>query len=386
MAGNQSVRIPTLDGWRAVAILMVSVCHLAQMFWEGLRPDLVQRFLYGAFGVDIFFGISGLLITTLLLREWDATGQINLRAFYVRRAFRIVVPCFVYVMFLVAAGLIYSRTELLASLFFYRNYLNQDLFGPHTPHLWSLAVEEHFYLLWPMTLALVTPRYGQLTAGWGAILVSLWRVAAMANFPGLSNAFPYYRTDYRMDSLLWGCAMAFLIRDEKVRSLLVSRFKLVWWLLMVVALVCCVLFITIPLVRVWIPILMGFILAGTVLHPEWLFGRILELPALRWIGKLSYGLYLWQLAFIVPFNVPNKGWWQQFPQNIIIMLLVVVVSYYLLEIRLMRLGHWISARLTSRRACSRTPRRALVASRMQSNPAGDPPSGILSFRGNSRTL
>jgi hypothetical protein len=116
-------RIALLDGWRAVAIALVLAHHVVQGFYptqDSYAGDITR---YGAFGVDIFFGLSGLLITRLLLEEWNATGSFHLQQFYVRRAFRILPPVFVFLAVYMAAGLFKSTTEVVSSLLFFRNYV-----------------------------------------------------------------------------------------------------------------------------------------------------------------------------------------------------------------------------------------------------------------------
>src|SRR6185436_2746982 len=122
-------RIPLLDGWRAVAIALVLVHHVVQGFYatqDSYAGDVTR---YGAFGVDIFFGLSGLLITRLLLDEYHAKGGFRLRAFYVRRAFRILPPVFVLLAVIIAAGLSKSTLEVISSLLFFRNYVPSRITG-----------------------------------------------------------------------------------------------------------------------------------------------------------------------------------------------------------------------------------------------------------------
>jgi hypothetical protein len=123
-------RIALLDGWRAVAIMLVLAHHVVQGFYptqDSYAGDITR---YGAFGVDIFFGLSGLLITRLLLEEWNATGSFHLQQFYVRRAFRILPPVLVFLAVYSAAGLFKSTTEAVSSLLFFRNYVPSRLTGP----------------------------------------------------------------------------------------------------------------------------------------------------------------------------------------------------------------------------------------------------------------
>src|SRR5579863_5096023 len=170
-------RIPTLDGWRAVAIIGVVCAHIT---WP--NPSLSNFFGNGALGVQLFFALSGFLITTRLLEEYDQTGRISWRNFYIRRAFRILPPAFFVILALAILGLLLhiipmSTDQLAASAFFYRNYFAGKVGSSwYTGHFWSLAVEEHFYLLWPLILVAVGVIRGARTAIALAFAVFAWRI------------------------------------------------------------------------------------------------------------------------------------------------------------------------------------------------------------------
>src|SRR4051812_39674608 len=140
--------LPTLDGWRGVAVLMVIVFHALASPYPVFRP-------LGGLGVSIFFALSGLLICNRLLAEFGRGGRIDLPGFYVRRAFRILPPAFAYLAALAALGAA-TPPELGSCLLFWRNYYTGG--GWCTGHFWSLAVEEHFYLFFPVLLAWAGPR------------------------------------------------------------------------------------------------------------------------------------------------------------------------------------------------------------------------------------
>ncbi len=128
-----STRLPTLDGWRAIAIGLVIWHHAALSTYS--NEALYYRVSYsrlGSFGVDIFFGLSGLLITTLLLEEREQTGMISLRGFYLRRVFRILPPALFFVLVIASLGLVRLPLELTSCAFFFRNYLPIHLGGWYT--------------------------------------------------------------------------------------------------------------------------------------------------------------------------------------------------------------------------------------------------------------
>ena len=338
-------RIKTLDGWRAVAILMVTAFHAGESIWSD-HTAIAYYSRFGALGVDVFFALSGLLITKLLLEERDRTGRISLKAFYIRRCCRVLMPCYCYLAVLVIFSAVNTGTELASSVFFFRNYLDADYHGYYTSHLWSLAVEEHFYLIWPIALVWATPRYGRQVAMWGAVSCALWRVAS-SSWP--SSAFPLFRTDYRLDSLLWGCVIGFVLHERPV----LKGITRAAWLGILAGYLLCLRFYS-PLARLWMPMLLPLLILGTLTHTEWRLSKILETAPLKWIGKISYSLYLWQMIFLVQ-NTHSPHWWQRFPENILLAFTVSALSYYMVDAPLQRAGCRIA-----KRVAAAVPRRLLA--------------------------
>jgi peptidoglycan/LPS O-acetylase OafA/YrhL len=335
-----------------VAIALV-VWHHATMaaypkeadYWSGSASQL------GAFGVDIFFALSGLLITTLLLRE-AGEGRLSLPGFYVRRAFRILPPLLVFLAVAVALRRIEPGWELLSSVFLFRNYLPPELGGHASGHLWSLSIEEHFYLLWPAFLAFVALGKGPRVVAYAAIGAGLWRIADVEN--GFTAAWlgdlpPHFRTDLRLDALLWGCFAAFLLSDAKTREWARLRVGQAWFAgLAAVAVVCIVIYSY--LAGLWLAMLLPMLLVLTVLHPEWAVSRVLDAAPVRFVGRISYSLYLWQQLFLVP------GWLSQdvaggigFPLNVLLAVGAAVASYYLVERPCMAYGRGLAATDQARR-------------------------------------
>lgn len=344
MSSPQSGYIPTLDGWRAVAIAAVILSHsFPSNSWAS----------NGALGVNLFFAISGFLITTRLADEESARGSIALTRFYLRRVFRIQPAALVYlaaIALLAASGVIYSsRIDLLSCLLSARNYLGSDArHGWYTGHFWSLAVEEQFYLFWPAVLAFAGSRRSRWIAPGLAMAFAVWRSldlrhAWVANLlhNELMRNYPI-RSDYRMDALLWGCALALFARKRgsgrpgRPLSGKIGSPLAVSVLAVVIAL------------NVYQP--RGYMLAQAVLMPlplistvsqsaGWL-GRCLESPPLRWVGRLSYSLYLWQQLF---FSQYHHGTLQRFPANLLCVLAAACGSYYFVEKPCIRWGRRLLA-------------------------------------------
>jgi peptidoglycan/LPS O-acetylase OafA/YrhL len=350
---------PTLDGWRAIAILLVMFCHggSAVFYPAGIfaSPGWYSISRHGSFGVDLFFGISGLLICGRLLDENEKTGGISLGSFYLRRVFRILPPAFAYLaivgLLAIAGVIVVSPREWLSSVFFSRNYIviPADT-GWYTGHFWSLAVEEHFYLIWPATLLTLGSARARRYLPAIAIAVAIWRMTDFHFFrsqiwPGVLSSNIYERTDTRFDGLLWGCWIALIVSVPKYREILSRRLTATVIAGLVIALIACIA-LNPPFQMAWEAFLVPLILVGTVLNPTILFGRILETSPMRWVGRISYSLYLWQQLFLVDWKLPRPlpfDRLQEFPLNIVAVFACAAASYYLLERPLVAVGHSLSA-------------------------------------------
>ena len=346
--------IPTLDGWRAVAIIAVMASHAGHSYSASLgRDSFFDRISSGTHGVNLFFAISGLLITSRLLEEWDTAGRVSLKRFYIRRAFRILPPALMYlacVALLGAIGLLpVVREEFVAATLFYRNYLPAIL-GPggagfFTSHYWSLGVEEHFYLLWPALLLFAGRKRALPVAIVVAVLVAVWRHFEAWREIMLYNAIqPTYfaRSDTRIDSIMWGVVAALALSRPDVRAYM-ERYLSTIVMLALAALYGAIVFRFGTRPTFWEAMIVPVIVVGTVLRPQSIVSRMLESPAMRWIGRLSYSLYLWEFFFVYYPGVPTTlGVWQTFPVNLIAAVACAAASYYLVERPLVRLGHRIA--------------------------------------------
>lgn len=338
--------IPTLDGWRAIAILLVLASHAAMGFYATEAEYYAGYSQFGGsvfgIGVDIFFGLSGLLITLILLDEVRDMGAIRIKAFYIRRAFRILPPAFAYIAIVGAAGLIVSWPELAGSLFFFRNYVPSVLVAHTTQHLWSLSVEEHFYLVWPVLLVIAGSKRAKTLAVVLCLACGLWRMLlASGTLPDPFSGVPiHFRTDRRFDALLWGCVMAFLVHDPAQRTKLAAQLR-GWRVGIPVILAIACLYMYSHITSMLLALLIPAVLAGTALNANTRLGRVLDLPPLRWIGRISYSLYLWQQLFLVAGWAP-RALVQTWPLNICAVFGCAILSYYTLERPLIAYGRRIA--------------------------------------------
>ena len=303
-----SRRLPGLDGLRALSIGLVVVGHAYHGAWN-LDPASLVWFIIGnaALGVEIFFVISGFLITTLLLDEEYRTGGISLCDFYVRRAFRILPALWTYlgaVFLLASVGMLgeMSSTGLLSAFSFTSDY---TLLPPSSAvaHTWSLSIEEQFYLLWPPVLAFVLKRYGRRrAAGLVLALVLLAPFIRVATYQS-GNAFLaqhlYYTFHTRMDALMFGCLLALVSGTEPFERFYRAAER---W---IVPLAMFTLFVS-PLLTTYRGAYLytiGYSLEGAsialsilwlVRNPRSRVGRLFNARAVMHIGVISYSLYLWQ--------------------------------------------------------------------------------------------
>jgi peptidoglycan/LPS O-acetylase OafA/YrhL len=325
-------RIPSLDGLRAVSICLVLLAHLPKV---GIFAPLDHRRWVsglGDLGVRIFFIISGFLITKLLLQEGETTGKVSLPVFYFRRVMRIFPAMYGYLGVLaisVALGWIYVPPRD----FIYGATYVMD-FVPHPNwnlgHLWSLAVEEQFYMLWPAALVWSGPKRAFKIA-LGVVLISpVVRIAFLqfaAARPLLDMAFPVVA-----DALATGCllagAHAWLGQQQwYVTFLRSARF----WILPPAVLVLNALpgtKLNLLVFQTAMNVCIALSMDRWVRFPEDPVGNSLNATPVRALGVLSYSLYLWQEPFL---NPRMHTFWQSFPISIIASCVCAYVSYRCLE-------------------------------------------------------
>lgn len=338
--------IKTLDGWRTIAVGGVILYHARAITIGPLDLSKLQNF--GDRGVQLFFAISGILICSRLLEEQRMHGHISLKGFYIRRVFRIQPAAIV---FLATIGLLALIGTLhptlpasLSSLLCYRNFYEaaNRMTSPddrYTAHFWSLAVEEHFYLLLPSLLVFgrkkVVPLLGTL-----AVIFFLWPPLAH-HFGIFDTQFAAWRTDMALRDLLVPALMAVLLARPSFRERMTKMSSHnVLILLTIGALLISQLILKGHLTGEITCIGFPLVVISTMLHPEGWLGRLLETRPFLFIGRISYSLYLWQqLFFLHRKDYSSLRFLQSTPWNLIAVLVCAILSYYVIEKPLMRMGH-----------------------------------------------
>lgn len=328
-------RLPSIDGLRALSVSCVLLSHLRGTTaspLRGLQASVTDEI--GYVGVRVFFAVSGFLITALLLREHARTGTVSLRDFYLRRAFRIVPASFALVLVvasLAALGAIQLREgDLLHAFTFTMNYHYERSWV--LGHLWSLSVQEQFYLLWPVLLLLVRPRRLGHVALAMIVLAPAVRALAWFYLPHrddvIFEAYPCV-----MDAIATGSLLA-VLRPRLDASVAYQRFlRSPAFALVPVALAVAVhaggrvamqYTVDMTIQNVLIALLVDWCVR---LRRGPAF-RLLNSAPLVWVGTISFSLYVWQEPFLNPkVHAAFTAW----PQNLALALACAVACHYAVE-------------------------------------------------------
>ncbi len=333
----QGARIRSLDGVRAFAIATVLLAHLQQRFrvvpFEIWAPD----------GVELFFVLSGFLITGILIREREDRGGVNMSAFYWRRATRILPALLVYLgvvsAVMIGSGQAPPWTAMASAALFAANLYPYEA-PPFTQHLWSLALEEQFYLVWPLILLACLRWGGRRSATWASVIMiaasPVFRIAAGFFHPSL----PVYRESIllpgRMDSLLAGAFLALCQGSALWNNIRKHVERFPWAAPLFFLLISPVLrskfgnsyIFTVGYTAESIAAV--FFLAWLLDRPGSLASRALSLRPVAFLGVASYSVYLYQSFVILQWPVDAGG---AHPFRVLLAaVLVGLAAYFLVEV------------------------------------------------------
>lgn len=331
-------RIPSLDGLRAISIFLVLLGHVfytqdyfLNSNWHLYLGDLSNL------GVRFFFIISGFLISTLLYREWENSHSISLGKFYIRRSLRIF-PAFYFYIFVMFGLTLLGLVEINYNLFWRAstytiNYLPSGERGWFLGHLWSLAVEEQFYLLWPLVILMLGKKKSIIFLISVILLIPVVRLCTILYLPEMRSLMRWsFHTV--CDSLAIGCLLAAIRVKLHQINLYKSLINSVWPIL---------IFFIVIFINYYFsdrPRINHFVMQSVMNFGLALFldfaissansrtATFLNWRPMKFIGVLSYSIYLWQQFFLAkdsPINV------QSFLLNILFIFIAALFSYYLIE-------------------------------------------------------
>lgn len=336
--------IKGFDGIRAISILMVLITHLGLLSLFPENRWFEYRFsslISGTTGVNIFFTISGFLITSILLTEYNLKGKINLKNFFLKRILRLLPP-YILLLIIIYIFIVLNFIEknygaLFLSFFYLTNFAPDKYYLLELGHTWSLAVEEQFYLTWPFIIQLF--KRGKI------LIFTLFILFISILFIQFSHPFTIQVSDIEFKfsnpnrwlipaiaPIAIGCSSAvFLIyKNDYIMYAFTKKYHLI---LLALALFFAPLYIPIGLHKFYTLIQsigVALFLLWIVANQESSITKLLELKPIRYIGKISYGLYVYQGLFLTT-GPTKKLLIQTFPLNIFLTILTAILSHHLFE-------------------------------------------------------
>ena len=342
---NKIGYVPALDGLRAIAIILVMLAHAN--FQLGAN---------GILGVDMFFALSGFLITTLLLEEYEINNTISLAGFYIRRTFRLFPALYILLIVIFCYVLLFTNSMVekvsiineikAASLYLYNiswqwGWGSEGLLLGHT---WSLAVEEQFYMFWPLLLitALKLRILKQFGIGLFIFILFIFLLKTGGQISPLGNALIH-------ESIFIGCFAALLRWHNYLKinlhfiipfslllfTILIGVFPMPWYMELFK-----------QGGRSLLAVITVIIILNLVKNPSSITSKILSLPILVFIGKISYALYLWHVPIFRWFKWHSTLLpWQTFVLKILLTFLISTASFILIENRSTKFGRNLSKKI-----------------------------------------
>jgi peptidoglycan/LPS O-acetylase OafA/YrhL len=340
---NKNKFLPSLDGIRAVSIFLVLGSHSTHNYpFSKAYLHLIKTIFNGYMGVNVFFVLSGFLITILLVKEENEKGGISLKDFYLRRIFRIFPVYYLFILILVVisyfSSVDFTNCQWLTSLTFTKNFgCNQWLDG----HLWSLSVEEQFYLIWPFVLILFSSSSHRL-------YFALILISSSFIFRLIFNKYGYYHLGAysfftNMDSLMIGSLTGLLFYQKNPQLLAIVKYRpqLIRGLMIVLVLLVSFLEIhhifpkgVVAFGKTIQSLTFAYLITSYVYVPIGIGYRLLNNKILAYIGVLSYSIYIWQQIF---FEKAFNDSIASFPINILMVFIVAFISYNLIELPFLNL-------------------------------------------------
>ena len=339
--------IPALDGIRGIAILLVMLFHVGNPIFKG-----------GFIGVDVFFVLSGFLITSLLLNEYDKNFNINLKYFYARRILRLAPALLVLLITITLISIFileYNQTKdnlysVLITLFYSANWVRAfNLYDlGYLNHTWSLSIEEQFYIIWPfllITLLRIIKSRKHVLNIVIFLSVASWILRIILQFKGYDADRLYNGLDTRADALLTGCVLSLILSS----NLIDFRREKVSSCIKYLGMSAIISYILILLNISWssklyfyflaflIQILTAFLILHILLPGDNYLKKVLTNKPLVWIGSISYGLYLWHDPVYEMIRMQGYSLWTIALLGITITFAIASLSFYFIEKPILKL-------------------------------------------------
>jgi len=341
--------IPELDGLRGAAILGVMIFHSGASFFKG-----------GFIGVDIFFVLSGFLITTLLIQEFDASGSVSLKNFYMRRVLRLgpALVAFLIVFCLVSFAVLSQENaqrnyvDAIISLAYLTNWARA--FSIHPPdflgHTWSLSIEEQFYIVWPiilLTMLRVSKKRHHVVVVAVAIALLSWIFRVYLSMNAAPPERLYNGLDTRADTLMVGCTLGILLSSGLVSE---KAKKILQKLLVVIAPFSVAFLLAFSMFSdssdpqryyywgfIVVALLTAALILDVLMNSQSIVKKFLAMRWLVWVGSISYGLYLWHYPIYRTMSALGFHDLDIITIGSLVTFIVAALSYYLMERPLLKL-------------------------------------------------
>jgi peptidoglycan/LPS O-acetylase OafA/YrhL len=336
----QRKNLPGLDGFRMIAVMSVVLAHSG-----------VGSFFSARHGVAGFFVLSGFLITWLLLKEHEKSGRVSLRDFYMRRSLRIFPAYYAFLFVSIGWDLFRGNEDIkdviIPGLFYFINYHNalEGHSSSSLAHLWSLAVEEQFYLLWPLLFIALMKLGKRYAVGFlviSSLIVMVWRSYSFIVLE-FGTSYAYNAFDTRFDNLAIGCAIAFLAQKQSFQRFSNRLSSRVWMPLITLSLLFCSRLVQSenyeygPAFTID-ALLLAVLLIQLIRLSQGVFWSWLNYSAVVYLGVISYPIYLWHVWGIQTGSkldfLPDQ---LQLVAGVVISCMLGALSYHVLEKRFLML-------------------------------------------------
>lgn len=330
---------PSLNGLRGISIIVVVMAHLHLTD----RKEGIYTYIFnGTLGVNIFFVLSGFLITTLCIKEQNLTGQLSLKEFYIRRVLRIFPVAYLYIAVIFILNFIFhlgvNKLQFLGSTFYLMNlsYFKNNQFPWFTGHYWSLSMEEQFYIIFPFILKKSSRLFFYVIVFLVLGLPILYTLQEFVKPLSKGIFYAFIRYFIMFQPIATGCLFSLLTFKKVFDHAWIVSTKLVGnvialFLIIVLKYDPYIYWAThVVYVNLFISVLIGYVIVSNIKPSQDFIYKLLNTKLLSWIGILSYSVYIWQQIFTSQdMRLPKMM--VVFPFNLIFIIVVPLLSYFFYE-------------------------------------------------------